>query len=402
MAKNIADETVDTVKHKWGNQASIIAHEALYATGHTSLAALQLWDLGPRSIAGRAARKAGTQFEFAARPSRHFEVFDDHPAQRPVEFNQLKGGLMIHVFAKIVEVRNIRSVDILENVQIASVIYLRDSSTDSFIRCTLYSKLTDTFSEEIKTDQIIQLNHIHIRTNPGRLPSLYGKLNDDGLTIVLISDHPGSGYNVVFHSCANYSLPENCQEMIAVLQIYSNNVPVASSAAISVRDNTLGFSNGSKTICRLNQLVRFQYHNIVVQAVSVFISDRNNVVLRCWDTTKPPSSTFFFGNENISEIIHIDEELSSLAQEYLCDVIFYNEHGACLKKTVKPGDILLLINMHYYVMKDNNMLAVHEGGKRYNRGIRILDDSSSHKAKLLKYGLLRLLIYAKSECLLHT
>ncbi|VBB29595.1 unnamed protein product [Acanthocheilonema viteae] len=62
MAKNIADETVDTVRHKWGNQASITAHEALYATGHTSLAALQLWDLGPRSIAGRAARKAGTQF----------------------------------------------------------------------------------------------------------------------------------------------------------------------------------------------------------------------------------------------------------------------------------------------------------------------------------------------------
>ncbi|VDK89059.1 unnamed protein product [Litomosoides sigmodontis] len=62
MAKNIADETVDTVRHKWGNQASVTAHEALYATGHTSLAALQLWDLGPRSIAGRAARKAGTQF----------------------------------------------------------------------------------------------------------------------------------------------------------------------------------------------------------------------------------------------------------------------------------------------------------------------------------------------------
>ncbi|CAG9539180.1 unnamed protein product [Cercopithifilaria johnstoni] len=62
MAKNIADETVDIVRHKWGNQASTTAHEALYATGHTSLAALQLWDLGPRSIAGRAARKAGTQF----------------------------------------------------------------------------------------------------------------------------------------------------------------------------------------------------------------------------------------------------------------------------------------------------------------------------------------------------
>lgn len=76
MAKNIADETVDTVRHKWGNQASITAHEALYATGHTSLAALQLWDLGPRSIAGRAARKAGTKFVtdlYKNKPTRYLE-----------------------------------------------------------------------------------------------------------------------------------------------------------------------------------------------------------------------------------------------------------------------------------------------------------------------------------------
>ncbi|VDK59580.1 unnamed protein product [Anisakis simplex] len=34
----------------------------MFATGHTTLAAFQIWDLGPRSIAGRAARKAGIQF----------------------------------------------------------------------------------------------------------------------------------------------------------------------------------------------------------------------------------------------------------------------------------------------------------------------------------------------------
>lgn len=62
LCKNIANETVDTVKLKYGDDASITAHEALYATGHTTLAAFQLWDLGPRSIAGRAARKAGIQF----------------------------------------------------------------------------------------------------------------------------------------------------------------------------------------------------------------------------------------------------------------------------------------------------------------------------------------------------
>uniref|UniRef100_A0A1I7VVI4 POT1PC domain-containing protein n=1 Tax=Loa loa TaxID=7209 RepID=A0A1I7VVI4_LOALO len=88
-------------------------------------------------------------------------------------------------------------------------------------------------------------------------------------------------------------------------------------------------------------------------------------------------------NENISETIHADEELNSMAKEYLCDVVFYDEHGDCLKRTVKPGDIMLLINVHYYVRKNCSVLALHEGGERYNRGIRILDHSSSQKAELL-------------------
>uniref|UniRef100_A0A0N5AJA2 Senescence domain-containing protein n=1 Tax=Syphacia muris TaxID=451379 RepID=A0A0N5AJA2_9BILA len=62
LCRNIADETVETVKQKYGDEASVTAHKALYATGHTTLAALQLYDLGPRSIATRAARKAGVQF----------------------------------------------------------------------------------------------------------------------------------------------------------------------------------------------------------------------------------------------------------------------------------------------------------------------------------------------------
>ncbi|VDP14122.1 unnamed protein product [Onchocerca flexuosa] len=294
----------------------------------------------------------------------------------------------IHVFAKVAEVKSIRSVDILENVQLVNVIYLRDSSVNFFIRCIIYSEMTDIFTERIKIDQIIQLNHVHIRTNPGRLPSLYGKLNADEFAIVLINHQLGSGFNVVFHSSANYYLPENCEEMIAALQVYSNNMPIVSSAANSFFGNTLKFHNGGETVCCLNQVVRFQYYNIVVQAISIFINDIGNVVLRCWDTTKPPSSMFVFADENIFEVIHADEELESLAKEYLCDIVFYNEHGDYLKKNVKHGDILLLVNVHYYVVQDCDMLTIHEGGKRYNRGIKILDDSSSQKAKLLKYELL--------------
>lgn len=48
--------------YRYGDEASLTTHRALYATGHTTLAALQLYDLGPRAIFGRAARKAGIHF----------------------------------------------------------------------------------------------------------------------------------------------------------------------------------------------------------------------------------------------------------------------------------------------------------------------------------------------------
>ncbi|KAK6056541.1 hypothetical protein COOONC_05955 [Cooperia oncophora] len=61
LCRNIADQTVQNVKIKYGDEASEAAHHALFAAGHSSLAAAQLWDLGPRSIAGRMARRAGVQ-----------------------------------------------------------------------------------------------------------------------------------------------------------------------------------------------------------------------------------------------------------------------------------------------------------------------------------------------------
>ncbi|XGW23197.1 hypothetical protein V3C99_005440 [Haemonchus contortus] len=61
LCRNIANQTVQNVKIKYGDEASEAAHHALFAAGHTSLAAAQLWDLGPRSVAGRVARRAGVQ-----------------------------------------------------------------------------------------------------------------------------------------------------------------------------------------------------------------------------------------------------------------------------------------------------------------------------------------------------
>ncbi|KAI6182923.1 Senescence domain-containing protein [Aphelenchoides bicaudatus] len=62
LFRNLSDETVETVKLHYGEPASVTTRQFLHAGGHTTLSAFQLWDLGPRSIAGRVARKAGLQF----------------------------------------------------------------------------------------------------------------------------------------------------------------------------------------------------------------------------------------------------------------------------------------------------------------------------------------------------
>lgn len=83
LFKNFADETVQTVHTKlifklkilyyfrYGNEASETAHHALYAAGHTTLASMQLADLGPRAIAGRMAKKAGIQIVQGVNESEH-------------------------------------------------------------------------------------------------------------------------------------------------------------------------------------------------------------------------------------------------------------------------------------------------------------------------------------------
>uniref|UniRef100_A0A914L444 MIT domain-containing protein n=3 Tax=Meloidogyne TaxID=189290 RepID=A0A914L444_MELIC len=61
LIRCISDETVQTVNLRYGPEASQTTHHALHALGHTTLASFQIYEFGPRSIAGRMARKAGLQ-----------------------------------------------------------------------------------------------------------------------------------------------------------------------------------------------------------------------------------------------------------------------------------------------------------------------------------------------------
>ena len=83
LFNSFANETVQTVKIKYGDDAAQTTHHGLHAIGHTTLAGYQLYDLGPRSIAGRMARKAGIQVLTGGHgPSR--STLKDGNAQQPL------------------------------------------------------------------------------------------------------------------------------------------------------------------------------------------------------------------------------------------------------------------------------------------------------------------------------
>ncbi|KAL3878358.1 hypothetical protein ACJMK2_030719 [Sinanodonta woodiana] len=60
LARNIANETVNIVDHKYGSQAGQLTENALYAAGNIAMTAHNAKNLGVKAIAKRAAKNAGT------------------------------------------------------------------------------------------------------------------------------------------------------------------------------------------------------------------------------------------------------------------------------------------------------------------------------------------------------
>ncbi|VDN28295.1 unnamed protein product [Gongylonema pulchrum] len=159
---------------------------------------------------------------------------------------------------------------------------------------------------------------------------------------------------------------------------------------MSLRDNTT--SNVTKCFIRSRSGDRFsrmlavgqivQLHQI--QAISLFISERRGVVLRCWDTTKPGLKEPLFPDSSIAELLCSDDELDKLAGEFRCDIIAFGKHADFIKAKVKPADILLLRNVQCYAPRSYEAcLTMHQQGERYGRSITVLSDCSDFKKALL-------------------
>ncbi|KAM3720994.1 Protection of telomeres protein [Dirofilaria immitis] len=322
-------------------------------------------------------------------------------------------NLKINIYAFVTDSKTrSQQTDVLEDVSVITQLELRDDSTNIDTTCVIYSDPLENFSDQIQAGQIIRMHRAKIKEMANGKLLIYGKLKAAGFAILLFSGQIDGSLTPLYQSSAKYTIELDYKKrIIALRKLFMRDqsmilesqpttsqdprIPdgqlIATTSRLPV-NQIVTYANEEEineiiknaNIHPLNELVLGGYSDICIQVIALFIGDRNNVVLRCWDTTSPPRKIFTLNADFIHEVICRNEKMEMAAANYWCDIVLYEEHANFARNNVKCGDILLLINMHLYHSKSGVTLTMHGGGRCYKRSIIILDDNSELKSDLLR------------------
>uniref|UniRef100_A0A1I7V7H3 Protection of telomeres protein 1 n=1 Tax=Loa loa TaxID=7209 RepID=A0A1I7V7H3_LOALO len=305
----------------------------------------------------------------------------------------------IYAYVAHLKIRS-RSTDVSEDALVITQLELRDGSLDTDTTCIIYSEPLESFSSQIQSGQIIRMHRAKIRKMTNGELFIYGKLKTVGFAVLLFSGRLGDSFTPIYQSSAKFTIASDYEDRINSLRISNQQLEGPSDdsrisdgqhiTTTPINPNVAYFDEEkineiirNAHVHRLNEFFLGGYNDITVQAIALFIDDRNNVILRCWDTTSPPRKIFVLNPEFINKVIYRDGKMEMTAVNYWCDIVLYEEHGDFARNNVKCGDILLLINIHLYHSLNGAAFAMH-GGRRYNRSIIILDDNNKLKLDLLR------------------
>ncbi|VBB33652.1 unnamed protein product [Acanthocheilonema viteae] len=322
-------------------------------------------------------------------------------------------NLKVNIYAFVADlVIRSRPTDVLEDACVITQLELRDGSSDNDTTCIIYSDSLESFSDQIQSGQIIRMHRAKIKKMADEKLFVYGKLKTAGFAVLLFGGQLSDDFAPVYQSSAKFTVASDYKERINSLRMLfvrdepmalddpltvpgdpriSDGQPVATTSVLSmnrkasyINEEEIHQIIKNANVHRLNEFVLGGYSDITVQAIALFVGDRNNVILRCWDTTSPPRKIFMLNADFVHEMICRDEELEMATENYWCDIVLYEEHADFARNNVKCGDILLLTNTHLYHSKNSITLTMHGGGQRYSRSIVILDGNTELKLDLLR------------------
>uniref|UniRef100_A0A915PY11 Protection of telomeres protein 1 ssDNA-binding domain-containing protein n=1 Tax=Setaria digitata TaxID=48799 RepID=A0A915PY11_9BILA len=298
-------------------------------------------------------------------------------------------NLKVNIYAFVVSFEILsRSTAMLEDDSVVTQLEIRDDSSDSSnTTCIIYSEQLENFADQIRSGQIIRMHRARVI---GQINGSFAPLYKSSVKFTLVPDYRKKITSLRMLFMKDQPISVEGPSTTSGSQKVSDDELIA-TASVLPEDRILAYGSKDEineiienaNVNNLDELILGHYTDIIVQAVALLIGDRNNVILRCWDTTLPPRKIFALNADFINEIIWRDEKTEGIAENYLCDVVLYEEHANFARNNVKFGDILLLINTHLYHSKNGVTLTMHGGGRCYNRSIIILDDDNQLKLKLL-------------------
>uniref|UniRef100_A0A915AC17 Protection of telomeres protein 1 ssDNA-binding domain-containing protein n=1 Tax=Parascaris univalens TaxID=6257 RepID=A0A915AC17_PARUN len=294
----------------------------------------------------------------------------------------------VNVFAMIGSVTTHLRMAPWGDEQLTSVISLVDGSNPEPVRCVICSEKGSDFSAQLHQGKIIRIHRIAVKSSAeGHQASLYGRLNTAGLAVILFGKNSSDGYDVIYSSSKKYTLEAGFETTIDALRSLSIEQSEGSDTHSRQDRVTIRSPTKSNNLAKLCDFKRYGYQDVVVQVLKIFISDRENVVLRCWDTTALElAKPYKFAEDFIRQTVDSNAMLCEIAESFSYDIIMYGEHGQKALTSIKAGDVILLRNLHYFVNMMGGSLVMHDGerSKAYNRGFELLNDTSALKCALLR------------------
>ncbi|RUS88935.1 hypothetical protein EGW08_003271 [Elysia chlorotica] len=150
-----------------------------------------------------------------------------------------------------------------------------------------------------------------------------------------------------------------------------------------------GMNSVESPMTNVNPLSKIKprdYFDLVCQVVRVCELEPDVCrLIRVWDGTKSQMQLKEISEGELNQSLREDCSIVNASMGLCVDIFVFDNH-AQESSHVKPGDFLLLTNVHSSVVSGLVELTIHGGGHRYNRGIKILP-LDSMPAQILKLKL---------------
>ncbi|GFS08193.1 protection of telomeres protein 1 [Elysia marginata] len=128
------------------------------------------------------------------------------------------------------------------------------------------------------------------------------------------------------------------------------------------------------------------YFNLLCQVVQVCVLEPDICrLIRVWDGTKCEGQLKVVSEAELNQSLEEDRQLVKASEGLAVDAFLFDNH-AKESGHVKPGDFLILTNVHASVVSGFVELTIHGGGQKFSRGVQVLPEDQTEvqnlKAKL--------------------